>query len=66
LQTLITADLTYSTDVNVYAAANSISCLLPHKVVKLGYFEFVQHWMNGIASGDPFIITPEGLAPIKV
>ncbi|GAA4736471.1 RecQ family ATP-dependent DNA helicase [Flavisolibacter ginsenosidimutans] len=65
LQNLITADLTYSTDLNVYPPANFISCLLTHKDVKLGYFEYVQHRMNGVASGDELTITTEGLSTDK-
>ncbi len=65
LQNLITDDLTYSTDLNGYAPANFISCLLTHKDVKLGYFEFVQHRMNGITSGDQLTITAEGLSTDK-
>ena len=62
LQNIITDDLTYSTDLNVYAPPNFISCLLTHKDVKLGYFEFVQHRIKGINSGDSLIINKEGLA----
>lgn len=65
LQQLITTDLTYSKDTANYPAASSISCLLTHKDVKLGYFEFVQHRMNGIASGNSLTITQEGLATEK-
>ena len=39
--------------------------LLTHKDINLGYFEFVQHRMNGIASGDPLTITSEGLSTGK-
>ncbi len=65
LQNLITADLTYSTDVTIYPPANFISCLLTHKDVKLGYFEYVQHRMNGITSGDQLNISADGLATNK-
>lgn len=65
LQNLVTDDLTYSTDLNSYAPANFISCLLTHKDVKLGYFEFVQHRMSEITSGDQLTITTEGLSTDK-
>src|SRR5690606_29876710 len=62
---IITDDLTYTTDSNVYPSANFISCLLTHKDVYLGYFEFVKHRMNGIASGDSLTVTPDGLSAGK-
>jgi ATP-dependent DNA helicase RecQ len=65
LENLITADLTYSKDLTVYPPTSFISCLLTHKDVKLGYFEFVQHRINGLVSGDVLLVTPEGLASGK-
>lgn len=62
LKNMITNELTYSTDYNVFSVASFISCLLTHKEVQLSYFEFVQHRMNEITSGDPLIVTQEGLS----
>ncbi len=62
LQNLVTDDLTYSTDSNVYSPANFISRLLTHRDVKLFYFEYVQQRVNGMTSGDPLSISEEGLS----
>jgi ATP-dependent DNA helicase RecQ len=65
LQHLVTDELTYSTDSNVYPPANFISCLLTHRDVKLFYFEYVQQGVNGMTSGDTLSISEEGLSTDK-
>lgn len=65
LKSLIANQLTYTKDKLTYEVPSSISCLLTHRNVQLGYFEFVQPRLNGITSGAALTITPEGLATEK-
>lgn len=65
LQRLITDEMTYTQDPNPYPPPLSISCLLTHKDVKLGYFGFVQHRLKDLVSGDLLAVTPDGLATEK-
>jgi len=62
LRHLLTTDLVYSKDTENYPTISTITFLLTHKDVKLGYFEYVQQRMNGLAAGNPLTITPDGLA----
>ncbi|HUC82893.1 MAG TPA: RecQ family ATP-dependent DNA helicase [Flavisolibacter sp.] len=62
LSTLVANQLTYTKDTALYEPSPFISCLLTHRNVQLGYFEYVQHKMNGLVSGTTLHITPEGLA----
>jgi ATP-dependent DNA helicase RecQ len=65
LSSLVANQLTYTRDTMAYEAPKFISCLLTHRNVQLGYFEFVQHRINGLTSGATLTITPEGLATEK-
>lgn len=65
LQNLVAGGLSYNIDATAYSAPQIISCLLTHKDVQLGYFEFVQGRINEVMSGDALIIIPEGLATSK-
>jgi ATP-dependent DNA helicase RecQ len=65
LRPLIANHLIYTTDTTIYGAPNFVSCILTHRSVQLGYFEFVQHRINGLVSGSVLSCTPEGLATDK-
>jgi ATP-dependent DNA helicase RecQ len=65
LRNIIVNNLSYSNDNFVYPTPQSISCLLTHRDINLGYFEFVQHRMNGLVSGNSLSITKEGLSTSK-
>lgn len=62
LRNIIVNNLSYSNDNFIYPTPQSISCLLTHRDINLGYFEFVQHRMNGLVSGNSLSITKEGLS----
>lgn len=65
LRNIIVNNLSYSNDNFVYPIPQSISRLLTHRDINLGYFEFVQHRMNGLVSGNSLSITKEGLSTPK-
>ncbi|RYE58240.1 MAG: hypothetical protein EOP48_03970, partial [Sphingobacteriales bacterium] len=65
LGTLVANQLTYTKDTMSYEAPKYMSCMLSHRNVQLGYFEFIQHRINGLTSGSRLVITPEGLATEK-
>jgi ATP-dependent DNA helicase RecQ len=62
LRNVIVNNLLYSNEHFVYPSPQNISCLLTHRDINLGYFEFVQHRMNGLVSGNPLLISTEGLS----
>lgn len=62
LNDIHTDALTYSFDENLYSAPGEINILPGHKEVNLGYFEFIQHRIKNLQSGDSLIGREEGLA----
>ncbi len=65
LQNMVADSLTYVKDNMSYPQPEHISFMLSHKNVYLGYFEFVQHRMNGIVCGSKLNISDEGLSNNK-
>ena len=65
LRNIIVNNLSYSNDKLIYPTPESISRLLTHRDINLGYFQFVQHRMNGLVSGSFLSITKEGLSTEK-
>jgi ATP-dependent DNA helicase RecQ len=62
LRNIIINNMSYSNDHFAYPPPQNISCLLTHRDINLGYFEFVQHRMHGLVSGNSLSITKEGLS----
>jgi ATP-dependent DNA helicase RecQ len=54
--------LIYKKDSSTYPEPEQIAIYLSHKDVQLGYFEFVQHRINNLFSGDSLQIVEDGLA----
>ena len=52
-------------DREIHLPPSELAMHLTHKDVNLGYFEFVQHRLNGIVSGDLLTKTDEGYANAK-
>jgi ATP-dependent DNA helicase RecQ len=46
----------------IYLPPNGLTIQLTHREVNLGYFEFVQHRINNLLSGDSLIIKEDGCA----
>jgi len=65
LNKTLASQLTYTRDSTSYEEPKVISCVLTHRNVQLGYFEFVQHRINGLTSGMPLYINTEGLETEK-
>jgi ATP-dependent DNA helicase RecQ len=61
LQSFRVDELSYLRDGNSYPEPRQIVLNLTLRDVNLGYFEFVQHRLRDISSGDKLIILPEGL-----
>jgi len=49
----------------IHLPPNELAMHLTHKEVNLGYFEFVQHRINNIISGDTLFLKEEGCANLK-
>lgn len=47
-------------DPSVYSPPDEILLQLTHRDVQLGYFEFVQHRIRGLLSGDVLLLSDEG------
>jgi ATP-dependent DNA helicase RecQ len=65
LDKISTENFTYNHDNNPYNEVQQVSLLLNHKDVKLNYFEFVQHRINGLQSGDALTLLEDGLGNNK-
>jgi ATP-dependent DNA helicase RecQ len=65
LQPFRVDDLSYVKDSNAYTEPRQIAIYLTLRDVQLGYFEFVQHRLYGLSSGDKLSILPEGLGNAK-
>jgi len=61
LRILKVDDLVYKQDKNAYTEPDCITYPLTHKNVKLGYFGYVQHRLNGLQSGQELIVLADGL-----
>lgn len=51
----------YKEDLETYPDPKQIALYLTHRDVQLGYFDFVQHRINGLFSGDSLQILEDGL-----
>lgn len=65
LQSFSNNNLLYSHNRNAYPEPQQISIYLTHKDVRLGYFEFVQHRIMNLISGDTLQILEDGLGNSK-
>jgi ATP-dependent DNA helicase RecQ len=65
LQRLPVDDLSYVKDRNTYPEPRQIAIYLTLRDVQLGYFEYVQHRLNGISSGENLTIRQEGLGNVR-
>jgi ATP-dependent DNA helicase RecQ len=65
LQAFRVDDLSYVGDSKTYPEPTQIAIYLTLQDVQLGYFEYVQHRLNGLASGNKLTIMPEGLGNAK-
>jgi ATP-dependent DNA helicase RecQ len=61
LRELSSENLIYQQDPAQYTGIDQITLLLSMKEVNLGYFGFVQPRINGLNSGSPLTILPDGL-----
>jgi ATP-dependent DNA helicase RecQ len=62
LDNLSTENLVIVEDKETYLPPNELAMHLTHENVNLGYFEFVQHRIKNILSGDPLTIKEDGCA----
>ena len=62
LDTLSAENLEHFEDREIYLPPKEMAINLTHENVKLGYFEFVQHRMKDIMSGDDLSVTEDGCA----
>lgn len=62
LKPFIVDGLNYGEDRNTYPEPQQITVYLTHKDVQLGYFEYVQHRLNTLFSGDLLQTTEDGLS----
>lgn len=65
LDDLVAENLEVIDDGEIYTEPNQLIMHLSHLDVNLGYFEFVQHRLNGIISGDLLTKFGEGYANAK-
>jgi len=65
LDNLAAENLERVEDREVHSPPNEMAMHLAHEDVNLGYFEFVQHRLNGIMSGDLLTRAEEGYANAK-
>ena len=65
LQSLHVENLSYSGNDEEYPEPQQLSVHLSHKNVYLGYFEFVQHRVEALRSGDSLKIMENGLGNVK-
>jgi ATP-dependent DNA helicase RecQ len=61
LQRLTAENLVYRRNPTLFPEPEHLALSLTHRDVKLGYFEYVQHRMNGLYSGSPLTISEDGL-----
>ena len=50
---------------NIYSEPKQLICHLSHEDVNLGYFDYVQHRINLLKSGDDLLVENEGLSNSK-
>lgn len=62
LDNISTENLVAVDDRQIYLPPKELVMHLTHENVNLGYFEFVQHRIRSIMSGDPLIMTEDGCA----
>lgn len=62
LQNLSAAQLIRIEDNKTYLPPKELVMHLNHSDVRLGYFEYVQHRISNIVSGNPLLITEDGCA----
>lgn len=65
LRNIIVNNMSYENDNFVYSSPQSISCLLTHRDVNLGYFEWIQGRVNGLVSSEGLAVVAEGLSSSK-
>ena len=65
LRALLAEEFTYEKDSNTYPGPSKIAIYLTHKDVQLGYFDYVQHRLTNLFSGDALVIMEGGLGNIK-
>lgn len=61
LQCLTAENLVYRRNNTRFPEPEHLALSLTHRDVKLGYFEYVQHRMNGLYSGSPLTKAEDGL-----
>ncbi|RYY10279.1 MAG: hypothetical protein EOO04_37125, partial [Chitinophagaceae bacterium] len=65
LRALYAESLTYINNEIIYPEPQQLTLMLSHKSVRLGYFEFVQHRIQRLQSGETLTIMEGGLGNAK-